>query len=105
MIYVNVEELLSYLKEMADNYKRGGDDEEVIHQVLSSISDRIESTFICDASDFLKPCPHCGGTADILTITNDLIIAKCSSCGAQTKPLNKKNINGIASLWNMRTNE
>ena len=102
MVYVNVEELLSYLKDISKHYKGSDDEGEQVSQILSSISNRIESTFICDASDFLKPCPHCGGSADILNINNDLIVVKCSSCGAQTKPLNKKNITGIANLWNMR---
>ena len=54
-------------------------------------------------SDELKPCPFCGGKADIMQYWKDFktnrYIVKCIKCGAQTDDGVKEH---ISILWNTR---
>ena len=54
----------------------------------------------------LKPCPFCGGVAEIKTVTrhisNNLIVAKCTLCGASTKTFPEAKEDQCRAAWNIR---
>ena len=62
-------------------------------------------------SDDLKPCPFCGGEAEILpyytTSDNNAYFIECSNCRARTdwyNPRSHKRVNkdALPDLWNNR---
>lgn len=57
----------------------------------------------------LKKCPFCGGGAEIKTVTrhvyNNLIVVKCTVCGASTKTFLEYKENLCTDAWNMRTED
>lgn len=57
----------------------------------------------------LKPCPFCGGTAEIVPFANPpKVSAKCQSCPAEiggwryTDPEKKANAAAVTEAWNRR---
>lgn len=56
--------------------------------------------------DELKPCPFCGGEADVKIVTrhikNNLIVIKCDLCGASTKTFSDKKPEKACMAWNRR---
>ena len=57
----------------------------------------------------LKPCPFCGGHANIVTVTrhikNNLIVVKCDLCGASTKTFSENKEETATFAWNRRVND
>ncbi|MCD8350069.1 MAG: Lar family restriction alleviation protein [Planctomycetaceae bacterium] len=54
-------------------------------------------------SEELRPCPFCGGEADVEMVLNDYWNAYCVDCGATTTDIIDQN-EAIAA-WNRRTPE
>ena len=54
----------------------------------------------------LRPCPFCGGEAEIVEVTrhieNNKIVAKCQVCGASTKTFGDKAVERCIGAWNLR---
>ena len=54
----------------------------------------------------LKPCPFCGGVAEVQDITrhieNNSIVVRCSRCGVSTKPFNDNRLPLALEAWNRR---
>lgn len=71
--------------------------------------------------EYIKPCPHCGGTACLhgnysRKIKSYFVFAKCDICGAQAKvyksPENPEDVDwdnqaciDAVAAWNLRVNE
>lgn len=60
-------------------------------------------------NEFLKPCPFCGGQAEILNKINYntntyRFFATCMNCGVET-PRTARNTQQAADAWNRRTAE
>ena len=57
----------------------------------------------------LKPCPFCGGLAEIVVVTrhieNNLIVARCTQCKASTKTFSEHNPIYAYAAWNCRVSE
>ncbi len=56
----------------------------------------------------LKPCPFCGGMADIRVVAyhrdgGDIIVIKCATCGASTKTYSYDNKEKAIKAWNIRS--
>jgi len=49
----------------------------------------------------LRPCPFCGGKAEIIPQTGGWLMARCSECGANRKEFTKYK-RQIAAAWNQR---
>ena len=54
----------------------------------------------------LKPCPFCGGAAEIVVVTRHIesnrAVAKCSLCEASTKTFSENKRELITQAWNRR---
>ena len=54
----------------------------------------------------LKPCPFCGGNAEIVIVTrhieNNRIVVKCTACGASTKTFSENKTENAQAAWNLR---
>lgn len=56
----------------------------------------------------LKPCPFCGGKADLVDygLTGRMKVVQCSDCGARTRVFNPNVKRGNAiDAWNRRTKD
>ena len=52
-------------------------------------------------SEELKPCPFCGGEADIRTV-GEISYIECATCHCQTESVHYKEKNKIIEAWNKR---
>ena len=57
--------------------------------------------------DELKPCPFCGGMAEIVIIRyhihdDSLIVVRCSRCISGTRIFNEQKVDAAISAWNTR---
>ena len=54
----------------------------------------------------INSCPFCGGIAEVKTVTrhikNNLIVVKCTMCGASTKTFNDNRESICINAWNRR---
>ena len=54
----------------------------------------------------ILPCPFCGGSAEIREVTrhieNNLIVVKCTRCGASTKTFSEHRPESAIDAWNRR---
>ena len=57
----------------------------------------------------VRSCPFCGGVAEIVQVTRhikgNLIVVKCSRCGASTKTFSEDKPENAVDAWNMRVSD
>ena len=57
----------------------------------------------------LKPCPFCGGKAEIVEVTrhvtNNRIVVKCSRCGASTRTFSDNKSEYAIDAWERRATD